>query len=178
MNKLESGHYSLRQYLWTLKNEACSNVWSSAHTFKASFQVGQAHRFHRRMCDMLQLYFMLQHHSASWDNTYCSPIKNWVVFFRGGGTSYSFRNHIPTFWIFRRAGWGDLFYFLFSKFHCTNQVVIKQGLDRRETSFPKNIWTLELVYAHIVIIGKLATAAIILKIYIYIFIATFLEWDS
>lgn len=92
-----------------------------------------------------------------------------LLFFRVGGTSYSFRNHIPTFWIFRRAGWGDLFYFLFSNFHCTNQVVIKQGLDQRETSFPKNIWTLEFVYAHIVIIGKLATAPMILKIYIYIY---------
>lgn len=77
MNNLESSHYFLLQYLWTLKNEACSNLWSSTHTFKASFQVWQAHRFHRRICDMLQICSMLQYHSASWDKTSCAPIKSW-----------------------------------------------------------------------------------------------------
>lgn len=142
MNNLESGHYFLLQYLWTLKNEACSNVWSSAHTFRDSFQVGQTHRFHRRICDMLQISSMLQYDSASWDKTSCSPIRGLGGFW---GVGQKDRLQIPseitsTFWIFRQAGWGDeLFYFLFSKFHCANQVVIKQGSDPRETSFPTNI---------------------------------------
>lgn len=107
MNNLESGHYFLLQYLWTLKNEACNNVWSSAHTFKASFQVGQAHRFHRRMCDpMLRICFTLQYHAASWDKTSCSPIKNWVGFPRQGvGEDFKYLqksySYIPNF----QKGW-------------------------------------------------------------------------